>query len=115
MTNLINQTRELVVARQVEKAWSLGARLQGLLGRSSLEAEAALWIHPCNSIHTFFMKFAIDVIFVDGDLVVRKVVRHIPPWRLVLPVWKACSVFEMAAGQATPERVNEGDRLHVGH
>jgi uncharacterized protein len=112
---LINRSKEIVVAREVQSAKNLWARMQGLLGRSSLASDVALWISPCNSIHTFFMKFAIDAIFVDENLVVRKVVREIKPWRLIIPVLGARSVFEMAAGQARPERVSEGDRLHVGH
>ena len=117
MTNvsLINRSKNIVLVEAVEDAKSLWSRMRGLLGRESLPAEQALWIRPCDSVHTFFMKFTIDVVFVDDRLVVRKVVRHVRPWRLILPVWKAHSVFELAEGRASQDRVTEGDQLHVGH
>lgn len=113
--SLINRSKNVVVAETVEDAKSLWSRMRGLLGRDGMPAGQALWISPCNSIHTFFMKFSIDAVFVDNQLVVRKVIRDLSPWRLVLPVWNARSVFELAAGQATTDRVSEGDQLHVGH
>lgn len=113
-TPLINRSRNVIVADSVESARDIWARMRGLLGRDSLDSDRALWISPCNSIHTFFMRFSIDAVFVDDDLVVRKVVRGLSPWRLVPPVWRARSVFELAAGQASADRVREGDQLHVG-
>jgi uncharacterized protein len=115
MTSLINRSKNVVIARNVEQARTIFSRMQGLLGRAELSSDVTLWIGSCNSIHTFFMKFTIDAVFVDKNLVVRKVVRRIQPWRLVAPVWGASSVFEFAAGVATPAVVTEGDQLHVGH
>ncbi len=114
-TSLINRSKNLVLVESVEDAKSLWSRMRGLLGRTELPAGKALWISPCNSIHTFFMKFTIDAVFVDDQLVVKKVARQVRPWRLIPPVWTARSVFELAAGQATQDRVTEGDQLHVGH
>lgn len=114
MAALVNRTKSLTVAASVEEAKSYFARLRGLLGRRNLAAGTTLWLEPCDSIHTFFMKFSIDAVFVDRDLVVCKVVRNIPPWRLLTPVAHARSVFEFGAGQASPDRVGEGDQLHVG-
>ena len=113
--SLINRSKNLVLVDAVEDAKSLWSRMRGLLGRANLPADQALWISPCNSIHTFFMKFTIDAVFVDDQFVVRKVVRGVRPWRLVPPVWQARSVFELAEGQASMDRVTEGDQLHVGH
>ncbi len=94
-----------------DNTWS---RAKGLLGRSILPADEVMWIKPCNSIHTFFMKFPIDVVFTDRQLVVRKVYRNVMPWRLTWPVWSAHSVFEFASGFLTARPIREGDRLHVG-
>jgi uncharacterized membrane protein (UPF0127 family) len=99
---------------RLEVADTFATRGKGLLGRSTLATEEALWIHHCNSIHTFFMKFAIDCVFVDRNLKVKKVYHGVRPWRLVLPVLGASSVIEMASGTAASLKINVGDQLHVG-
>lgn len=114
MKPLMNTTLNLQIAAQVEDAKNIFSRMKGLLGREGLASTSTLWIEPCNSIHTCFMKFSIDAIFVDRDLKVCKVVRDMRPWRLVLPVIGAHSVFELASGQAGQDKVREGDQLHVG-
>lgn len=112
---LENQTRDLRLASEVQCAFSITSRLIGLLGRSSLPKDTALWLKPCDSIHTWFMKFSIDVIFVDQNLVVKKIVRDLKPWKLLWPVRQAHSVFELNAGSLLAESVQEGDQLYVGH
>lgn len=115
MSTLLNRSKEsAVVATQVVEAKSYWSRLVGLMGRKELAKSHALWLAPCDGgIHTFFMRFAIDCIFVDENLKVRRVVRNLKPWRLVLPISQVHGVFELCAGQA--ERVSEGDQLYVGH
>ena len=113
--SLINQSKQLTIVPTVDEATGFRVRLIGLMGRKSYEANRTLWFDACNTIHTCFMHFPIDVVFVDHNFVVRKVVRNLKPWRLVLPVFGAQSTFEFAAGVATPEKVSEGDQLHVGH
>jgi len=66
----------------VAKADAAASRSKGLLGRASLHADEGLWIVPCPMIHTFFMKFPIDVIFLRGDLSVARVIEDMKPWRL---------------------------------
>lgn len=110
---LESKTKNLTLIEHLEVAESLMARGKGLLGRSSLDADHALWIHDCNSIHTFFMKFAIDCVFVDKSLKVKAIYENVQPWRLVLPIWGARSVVEMAAGSARRLNVNVGDQLNV--
>ena len=95
----------------VDTFWSRG---KGLLGRSNLEDHQALWIHRCNSIHTFFMKFAIDCIFVDKTMKVRAIYRDVRPGRLVPPVWGASSVIEMASGASDKYQIQVGDEFYVG-
>lgn len=111
---LENRTQQQIIIPKLEEAKGFWARGRGLLGRSHLPAEAGLWIHHCNSIHTFFMKFAIDCVFVDRKLKVRAVYNNIQPWRLILPVWGASSVFELSSGTATKMNIQKGDQLHVG-
>lgn len=104
--------REEPVAEQVEMATGPWARMKGLMFRDSLEGRDGLLIRPCNSIHTFFMRFPIDVVFMCREGKVLKIVRNLPPWRLTNLVWGAWSVLEMSAG-ALPADVAVGDRLEV--
>lgn len=114
MKSLVNKTTQQTLIPRLEVADTFHTRGKGLLGRDSLAGDHALWIHRCNSIHTFFMKFAIDCVFVDRQLKVRKVYHDVRPWRLVLPVWGASSVIEMASGTAKRLNINVGDQLYVG-
>lgn len=114
MASLINKTKNQVVISEVEVAGSFWARGRGLLGRSSLSEFQALWIPRCNSIHTFFMKFSIDCVFVDRNLKVQAIYPDVKPGRLLLPVWGASSVFEMSAGVSQKMNISVGDQLYVG-
>ncbi len=86
--------------------------MKGLLGRDSLEAEEGLWIVPCPMIHTFFMKFPIDVLFLDRGLVVRRVLENLKPWRLSPWVFSAHSCLELRGGLLRGG-VCVGDRLEM--
>lgn len=114
MASLVNKTTNETLIPQLEIARSFSSRGKGLLGRSCLPEEQALWIHRCNSIHTLFMKFSIDCVFVDRNMMVKAVYQDIPPWRLVLPVWGASSVIEMTSGAVRRLNVKVGDQLYVG-
>ncbi len=111
---LINRTKNVEIAARVRVASSFFSRLIGLLGKSGLPEGETLWIERCRSIHTWFMRFPIDVVFVDDSLVVRKVCENVGPWRMTLPALKASSVFEMPAGTLRRKPVEIGDQLHVG-
>ena len=83
-------------------------RAKGLIGRSSLPPGEGLLIERCNAIHTFFMKFPIDAIFLDRRGRVVKTVRNIRPWRfLVWGGWRAVKVLEVAAVDELREMSNE--------
>lgn len=113
MAKLVNQTQNQILSTDVSKANTLFERLKGLLGTSELDQNRTLWIPSCNSIHTFFMKYAIDVIFVDRKLVVQGVYRNVKPGKIVWPVLGANSVFEFSSNRTSPLKVNVGDQLHV--
>jgi uncharacterized membrane protein (UPF0127 family) len=85
-------------------------RMKGLLGRSGLAPGEGLLLRPATSIHTWFMRFPIDAVFLDRDLVVRKVASGVKPWRLVF-ARRARSVLELPAGEATRRGVAAGQRL----
>jgi uncharacterized membrane protein (UPF0127 family) len=103
-----------ILASKVEFAHSPWSRAKGLLGRKSLPPDQAMWLKPCNNIHTFFMRFPIDVVFTDKNLVVRKVHRNVGPWKLRAAFWHGESTFEFAAGFLDRHPIQEGDQLHVG-
>lgn len=109
------KTANSTLVSHLEVADTLWTRTKGLLGRKQLAHDRALWIRPCNSIHTFFMKFSIDVVFVDAQMVVRKTYTHVRPNRLIFPVWKAASVIEFSAGFLEKHPLSIGEQLHVDH
>jgi hypothetical protein len=87
-------------------------RLRGLLGRSGLPPGQGMLIERCRSIHTFFMKFALDVIFVDSDWEVRRVVRDLRAWRRAASPG-ASHVVELAAGALDGTDLAPGDALKI--
>lgn len=99
-----------MVACRVDVADRGPARTRGLLGRQSLGEGEGLWIVPCEAVHTFGMRFAIDLVFVDRRNVVRKVRSSVPPWRLS-GCLRAHSVLELAAGTLKKNPVHPGDTL----
>ena len=87
-----------VVAENLERADSSWSRFVGLMGRPGLEAGRGLWLEPCNSIHMFFMRFPIDVLFLDRQRRVKKVMLGLKPWRVSPIVFGARTVVELPAG-----------------
>jgi len=89
-------------------------RMRGLLGRSGLEHDQAMYIAPGNAIHTLWMKFAIDVAFVDRNLRIVMCRTNVVPWRCVAGGSGAYGVIEFAAGGLTAAGLVEGDELELG-
>jgi uncharacterized membrane protein (UPF0127 family) len=109
---LMNERTGVPVADAVELAATRAARRRGLLGRDCLEPSAALILAPCVAVHTAFMRFAIDVVFVDRDGRALKIVRELAPWRVAWsPV--AHAVVELAGGRLRSCDVAVGDRLYL--
>lgn len=99
-----------VVATQLELTTDSKSRRRGLLGRSGLPEDAAMIIAPCNAVHTFFMRFTIDVVFVDRKGQVVKLRRHLRPWRIGVGL-RAFAAIELAAGSIDRCGIAKGDRL----
>ena len=102
--------RDGEVLATLEVAGSTRARGRGLLGRDGIEG--AILLQPAKSVHTFGMRFAIDVAFVDGEMHVVKIVT-MKPWRLGLPVRKARGVIEAEAGAFGSWALTVGDQLEI--
>ena len=116
MLRLINTANDQVLAERVIKAETFFARAKGLMGKSDMPLSEALWIKPCHGgVHTFFMRFPIDLIFVSSDLQVCAVFINVKPWRMAQPPMfsKSRSVFELKT--SGKHSVQIGERLYVGH
>ena len=106
--------KRAVLATALNTAENFVSRTKGLLGRDSLPAGEGLWIKQCNSIHTFFMRFPIDAVFVDKQLKVVAMQEKLKPWRVTRLYFKATSVFELPAGTlSTFADLKVGDQLKV--
>jgi uncharacterized membrane protein (UPF0127 family) len=99
-----------VVIENVATADSLWEQTIGLIGRKRMDAGSALWLHPCGAIHTFFMRFAIDVLFLDEDGTALRIVSGLQPWRIAGPVRRARTVVEAPAGLAAERKIAVGKR-----
>jgi uncharacterized membrane protein (UPF0127 family) len=113
MTRLLNERTGKVVVQKLEEARSFSSRLRGLLGRSDFPEGHGLFFEGTNSIHTFFMRFPIDVVFLDHQGVVKALVHDLKPWRVVLPVWNAKNCLELPAGTLQRTEIEKGDKLRA--
>jgi uncharacterized membrane protein (UPF0127 family) len=105
-----NETRHSVLAELADVADTSAKRRKGLLGRDSLPTGHGLWIVPCESVHTYGMRFPIDVLYLDRKKRVRKLRRAMLPWRLSLCL-SAHSVLELPAGTIEQTKTQPGDQL----
>ena len=105
---LVNRTRGFVLATRVETAFDSRSRRRGLLGREGLPTDTLLAIAPSNAIHTFGMKFPIDVLFVARDGRVVKRVSSMPARRIAAAL-RAFAVLEFAAAHEGVARTMVGD------
>ena len=110
---LINQTKNTILAQEVFLADNSLKRLKGLLGRKDFTAGEALIIKPCSSIHTFFMQFAIDVIFLDKDNRIIKTMSHLKPFRISRPYFHSSMVIELPVGVIQSSSSSPGDILKL--
>lgn len=96
-----------------ETADTAASRTQGLLGRDSLAPGHGLILDPCRLIHTFFMRFAIDVVFVDRGQRVTRVARDVRPFRFAWGGWSARATLELPAGTLARVPVAPGAQLRL--
>jgi uncharacterized membrane protein (UPF0127 family) len=108
----MNDRTRSAVALEVDMAVTRAARRRGLLGRDSLGPTEGLLLSPCKAVHTVGMRFAIDVVFIDGDGRTVRVVPALPPWRIAMSA-RAKAVIELAAGTAKTSDIQVGDLLYL--
>jgi uncharacterized protein len=105
-----NITRGVLLADSADLADTSEKRRTGLLKHTALKPGEGLWIVPCESVHSFFMKFTIDVLYVDRDKKVRGMRSRMKPWR-VSACLPAHSVLELPAGTLEQTGTSKGDQL----
>ena len=109
---LLNLRTGQTLATAVETAFDSTSRRRGLLGRDHFTAGAALVIAPCGAVHTFFMRFPIDIVFARRDGRVLKTRSTVPAWRLAV-AWRAFATIELPSGVVERSGTCPGDLLEV--
>ncbi len=109
--SLLNKTKNAILAQSVIIADTPFPRMRGLLGRKEFNPGEALIIKPCNAIHTFFMPFAIDCLFVDKNNRVIKSISKLPAFRMTFPCFASKLVIELPAGTLNITSTQIGDIL----
>ena len=112
MLTIVNVSRRIQLATRVQLAADAGSRRKGLLGRERLAEGEGLWIVPCEAVHTFWMQFPIDLIYLDRQSRVLKTRSSVPAWRLSACL-RAHSVIELAAGVVRETNTRPGDQLSL--
>ena len=109
---LVNAETGAVLAGYIEAAFDSKTRKKGLLGLNSVPDDYALILAPCSAIHTFFMRFPIDVLFVSRDGTVTKSIKSVKPWRLAGSL-RAYAVIEAAPGFIARNEIVPGEIVEV--
>jgi uncharacterized membrane protein (UPF0127 family) len=112
MLRVWNKTQNTLVADRADVADTSAKRRQGLLKHTGLEPGQGLWISPCEAVHSFGMKFEIDVVYLDKKKRVLKIRESMKLWRLSACL-RAKSVLELPAGQCKATQTIVGDELEL--
>lgn len=110
---IVNQTKAAVLARKARKADTAFSRLKGLLGRREIDPDEALIITHCRSVHMFFMRFAIDVVFIDRNNVVVGVAKNIKPFQMSPYFFRSAAAIELPVGKIEMSHTEKGDVIAV--
>jgi uncharacterized membrane protein (UPF0127 family) len=108
---VVNRMTDQILAHQVYCATSFWERMQGLLGRSMMNDGEGLYIPQCQSIHTFFMKFSIDIVFIDKKYTVKKVITGLKPFRFAFGSFKTAGTLELPGCTINKSPCRPGDQL----
>jgi len=108
---IVNRTRDVELADRAWVAMTARARMKGLLGRDGLEPGQALYISPCTSIHSFFMRFVFDAVFIAADGTALHLIPRMKKWRMSKLVPRAAGVIELPAGVLERTGTKKGDKI----
>lgn len=110
---IINKTKDTIVAEEVTVADTLLKRMKGLMGKREFREGQALILKPCNSIHTFFMRFSIDVLFVDKHNKIIDTIISLRPFRITRINFNASFIVELPPKTIQSALISEGDTLSL--
>lgn len=110
---IVNVSKDRIISSRALLASTFFSRLKGLLGRNKLEENEALCIKPCKSVHTYFMSFPIDVIFVNSENTVCNIIENLKPFKITSYYKEAEYVLEMAAFEGQRKNIQIGDRIDI--
>jgi uncharacterized membrane protein (UPF0127 family) len=113
MVSVYNETRNLLLAKQCLVARGFLQRMRGLIGRSAMAPGEALLIEPCSSVHSFFMRFPIDILFADRHDRVVGLRADLPPNRPFAGARRARYVIELPTGMIAATGTQLGDQLRL--
>lgn len=105
---------DTVLVARVHIATGPFERMRGLLGRDGLPPGEGMLLSPCRAVHTWFMRFPIDVVFLDSEWSVTKVCRDVRPFRMAAGGWRARHAVEVHSGWLTPDSVLPGTPTKLG-
>lgn len=108
-----NISKESIIASRAWVADSFFTRLKGLIGRKKLDEDEGLCIKPCKGVHTFFMRFSIDVVFVDKNGEVCEVVKGLKPYRVSKYISDTSYVIEFSEGMCEEINIEIGDKIEL--
>ena len=108
-----NVTQQRILAHVLTVADSFFRSLVGLMGRTGLDVGHGLWIVPCKSVHTFWMRFPIDVVFLDKHHRVIHLVESLRPFRVSKHLSRAGSVIELPVGAIRTTGTQIGDEIRI--
>ena len=110
---ILNTSSNTVLAEEAVIGEGLLERMKGLLGKDGLKPGEALVLKPCSAVHTFFMRFSIDVVFVDNALRIVRAIPDLKPWRLtgIYPSARMC--IELPAGTLASTKTSHGHLLSL--
>ena len=108
---IINKTKNTILAEDAIVANTPFQRIKGLLGKKEFKQGQALILKPCNSVHTFFMCFPIDVLFVNKDNTVIEAIPNLKPFRLTYIYFNATSAIELPPGTIEYYLTSKGDTI----
>lgn len=110
---LVNRTLDRVICQRIGLARTLWSRTRGLLGRPPLARGEGLIIEPCQSVHMFFMRYAIDVVFLDQEYRVVALRPELRPWRVTRYFRDAYAALELPAGAVRSAGLELGHQLAI--
>ena len=109
---IITKKDEKVIAEKAILADSFLKRARGLMFSNSMDGFDALVIKPCKSVHTFFMNYPIDIIFLNNDFKIIAIEREMKPWRMTPIYFSATEVIELKGGHVD-RGLRKGDELEI--